>query len=76
VLEKSVEIISKMDDKDKNEIIEQVNDVKDAGQKKASDILKTADKIVNSPEASIIGAIGGKDVEDKIKSGQKIVGDL
>lgn len=76
MLEKSVEIISKMDDKDKNEIIEQVNDVKDAGQKKASDILKTADKIVNSPEASIIGAIGGKDVEDKIKSGQKIVGDL
>lgn len=76
MLEKSVEIISKMDDKDKNEIVEQVNDVKDAGQKKASDILKTADKIVNSPEASIIGAIGGKDVEDKIKSGQKIVGDL
>lgn len=76
MLEKSVEIISKMDDKDKAEIVEQVNDVKDAGQKKASDILKTADKIVNSPEASIIGAIGGKDVEDKIKSGQKIVGDL
>ena len=65
-----------MDDKDKAEIVEQVNDLKDAGQKKASDILKTADKIVNSPEASIIGAIGGKDVEDKIKSGQKIVGDL
>lgn len=65
-----------MDDKDKKEIVEQVNELKDTAQKKASDILKTADKVVNSPEASIIGALGGKEVNDKIKSGQKIIGDL
>lgn len=65
-----------MDDKDKAEIVEQVSAVKDEAQKKASDILKSADKIVNSPEANIIGAIGGEKVEGKIKEGQKIVGDL
>ena len=76
VVEKGIDIASKMDDKDKAEIVEQVNDLKDAGQKKASDILKTADKILNSPEANIIGDIAGDKVKDKLKSGQKIVGDL
>lgn len=73
--EKVVEAITKTDDKDKAAIREQADQIKDAGQKKASDILKTADKIAGSPEVNIIGSIAGEPAAGAIKRGQQIIKD-
>lgn len=64
--------IEKIDDKDKQGLKDQANDV----TRKVNDVAKTVDKVANSPEVNIIGSIAGGDTKDKIKDGQKVTGDI
>ena len=50
--------------------------LKDAAQKKADEVLKTASKVVNSPEAKIAGKLAGDNVNDKLKAAGKLVDDI
>ena len=50
-------------------------DVVKGVQKKASDVLKTADAIVNSPEVAIVGGLAGPEVDGAIKKIQPIIKD-
>ena len=59
VIDKIVENSSKVDDKDKKVIKENIDSAIDGVQKKVSDHLKTADKVANSSEVNAIGAIAG-----------------
>jgi len=44
-------------------------------QKKASDALKTADKIANSPEVGAIGTLSGPQAKEVINKGKEIISD-
>lgn len=70
------EAVNNMDDKDKQGMKEQAAGVKADGQKKVGGIVKTVDKIANSPEVNIIGSMIGGDGQEKLKQGQKIISDI
>lgn len=70
-----------LDDKDKQVLKDHVETATDAASaggvtKKVGDTAKTVDKVVNSPEAKIVGALIGPDASDKLKSAGKIVNDI
>ena len=73
--------VKSLDDKDKKTLDEHIHAVtpeglKDAAQKKAGEVLGTASKIINSPEAKIAGKLAGDDVDGKLKSAGKLVDDI
>lgn len=73
IAEKAIEVVSKMDEKDKLALKEQALKVADAGQHKVAKVLKTTKAVLESPEASIISKIAGEKAEEKLKQGQNIV---
>jgi len=75
VTEKATDVAKSIDDKDKKELDDQGKGIKEEAQKKASDVLKPINKVVNSPEANIIGGLAGPNVKEPLKKIQKVVGD-
>lgn len=63
--EKVVEVVSKIDEKDKQALKEQAVKAADVAQAKAASILKTTKAVLESPEANIISKVAGQKVEDK-----------
>ena len=82
VVSKKMEDVGKaLDDKDKQILKDHVETATEAASaggvtKKVGDTVKTVDKVVNSPEAKIVGAIIGPEASDKLKSAGKIVSDI
>ena len=75
IIEKVVDANNKVDDKDKKGIKEHLDSGVDGIQKKASDALKTADKIANSPEVGAIGTLSGPQAKEVINKGKEIIQD-
>ena len=73
--------VKSLDDKDKKTLDEHIHAVtpeglKEGAQKKAGEVLGTASKIINSPEAKIAGKLAGDDVDTKLKQAGKLVDDI
>lgn len=66
---KVVDQVNKVDDKDKKGVAEHLESGIDNIQKKAADVVKTADKVANSPEVNAAGTLLGPDAKDVIKTG-------
>jgi hypothetical protein len=66
-VEKVVEVVSKIPEKDKKALKEQALKTADVLQEKAADILKTTKAVLESPEANIISKVAGQKVEEKQK---------
>ena len=75
IIDKIADAGSKIDEKDMKGMKEHLDSSVDGIQKKASDTLKTADKIIDSPEVGAIGSISGPQGKNVINKGKEIIQD-
>ena len=78
---KVADAVKSLDDKDKKTLEDHAHAItpeglKESAQKKVGETLGTASKIINSPEAKIVGKLAGDDVDGKLKAAGKLVDDI